>query len=268
MYKGKRIAVVVPAYNEERFIAQTLNTIPPFVDRVYAVNDASTDRTLEIAQVIARADNRITVIHREERGGIGASVTTGHKKALEDGMDVVAVMAGDGEMDPARLGSIIDPVVEGRADYSKGDRFSIAGYSSGMSRWRVFGSVVLTYLTRIASGYWHVSDPQHGYTAISRNTLARLPLNRMYEGYAFENDMLVQLNVAGARVLDIPMPMPRSAEVTKKYSKITYPSFIVKTSWMLVRSFVWRVWVKYVKRSRLSPVASRDEIRRESRQGQ
>ena len=248
MYKGKKVAVVVPAYNEERFIAGVLATIPLFVDKIYAVDDGSTDRTLEIAQSIAGQNSHITVINRKERGGIGASVTTGHKKALADGMDVIAIMAGDGEMDPVFLDKILDPVAEGRADYAKADRFSVAGHKDGMSAWRIFGSFFLTYLTRIASGYWHVSDSQHGYTAISREVLEKLPLDKLYKGYAFENDMLVKLNVIDARVLDIPMPMPESAAVSKKYSKIKYHSFIIKTGWLLFKDFLWRIWVKHVKR--------------------
>jgi glycosyltransferase involved in cell wall biosynthesis len=248
VYKGKRVAVVMPAYNEESFIARVLTTIPSFVDQIYAVNDGSTDHTLEIAQTIARQNSHITVINRKERGGVGAAITTGHVKALADGMDVIAVMAGDGEMDPALLEKLLEPVAEGRADYAKGDRFSIAGHKNGISAWRIFGIFLLTYLTRIASGYWHVSDPQHGYTAISKQILGKLPLDKLYKGYAFENDMLVNLNVIGARVLDIPMPMPASAATSKKYSKIRYPSFIVKTSWLLFKDFVWRIWVKYMKR--------------------
>lgn len=248
MYKGKKIAVVVPSYNEERFITMVLNTIPPFVDKIYAVSDGSTDQTLEIAQSIAKQNGKITVINRKERGGIGAAVTTGHKKALADGIDVLAVMAGDGEMDPAFLEKVLDPVVEDKADYAKGNRFSIAEHRSGMSTWRVFGNFLLTYLTRIASGYWHVSDPQHGYTAISRETLGKLPLDKICKGYAFENDMLVKLNVIDARVLDIPMPMPASSTASKKYSKIRYRSFIIKTSWLLLKDFVWRIQVKYMKR--------------------
>jgi glycosyltransferase involved in cell wall biosynthesis len=248
VYKGKKVAVVMPAYNEERFIARVLTTIPPFVDQIYAVNDGSTDHTLEIAQTIARQNSHITVINRKQRGGVGAAITTGHVKAFADGMDVIAVMAGDGEMDPALLEKLLEPVAEGRADYAKGDRFSVAGHKSGISAWRIFGIFLLTYLTRLASGYWHISDPQHGYTAISRQTLGKLPLDKLYKGYAFENDMLVNLNVIGARVLDIPMPMPVSAATSKKYSKIRYRSFMVSTSWLLFKDFAWRIWVKYMKR--------------------
>ncbi|MGA8849169.1 MAG: glycosyltransferase family 2 protein [Dehalococcoidia bacterium] len=266
MYKGKRVAVVMPAYNEEKFIARVLTTIPPFVDKIYAVSDGSTDRTLEIAQSIAEQNSKIMVINRKERGGIGAAVTMGHERALADGMDVIAVMAGDGEMDPAFLDKILDPVVEGRADYAKGDRFSMAGHKNGISAWRIIGIFLLTYLTRIASGYWHISDPQHGYTAISRETLGKLPLDKLYKGYAFENDMLVNLNVINARVVDIPMPMPASATASKKYSKIRYRSFIVKTSWLLLKDFVWRVGVRYMKQPSNKALAVGEKAHNKSEQ--
>lgn len=245
MYKGKRVAVVVPAYNEERFIAQVLNTIPSFVDRIYAVNDASTDGTLEVISGIASQDGKIAVVNRKKNGGVGAAIVSGHKMACHDEMDVIAVMAGDGQMDPTILPKILDPVVEGKADYSKGNRLSTPEHRKGMSAWRRFGNILLTYLNKIASGYWRISDPQCGYTAISRETLQRIDLDRLYEGYAFENDMLVKLNVVGAQVVDIPWPAPNYGYKT---SKIRYPRFIVTTSWLLLRDFVWRLWVEYVKR--------------------
>lgn len=248
MYKGKKIAVVVPAYNEEKFIAQTIMTIPHFVDRIYLVDDASTDGTYEIASNIASQNGRLTVIKRPKNEGVGAAIISGHKEALKDKMDVVAIMAGDGEMDPAMLDKVLDPVVEGKADYAKGNRFSTPQHKNGMSAWRIFGSFLLTYLTRIASGYWHMSDPQHGYTAISGDTLQKVSLQQLYKSFAFENDMLVKLNVIGARVIDIAMPVPASVRYSKKHSKIRYPSFIVKTSWLLLKDFFWRLWVKYIRR--------------------
>lgn len=244
MYKDKQIGVVVPAYNEEGLIAQTLSTVPSFADRVYAVNDASTDRTLEIMQAIGGRNGHITVVDRKERGGIGAAVITGHKKALEDGMDVVAVMAGDGQMDPAVLPMILDPVVEGRADYSKGDRLSVRRHREGMPALREFGNTLLTYLTRIASGYWHISDPQNGYTAISSSVLLRLDLNRVQQGFYFENDLLVKLHVCDAKVTDVPHP----ARYGSERSKIRYLDFMVNTSWLLLKGFLWRLWIERIRR--------------------
>lgn len=262
MYKGKKVAVVVPSYNEERFIAEVLTTIPPFVDKIYAVNDGSTDHTLEIMQSIARQDGNITVTNRKEQGGIGAAVTTGHRKALADGMDLIAVMAGDGQMDPFFLDKLLDPLVAGIADYAKGNRFINPEYERGTPPFRIFGSFLLNYLNKIASGYWHVSDPQQGYTAISSKTLQKINLDKLYKGFAFENDLLVKLNLVMARVIEIPVA-PRYGN---QRSKIRYHSFIIKTSWLLLKDFVWRIWVKHVKRPSDNTLAIAEKAQNESRQ--
>jgi len=244
MYKGNKIAVVVPAYNEEKFIASVITTIPDFVDKIYVVNDASTDNTLEIVSRLAGENTKLTIINREKRGGVGAAIISGHKEALKDNIDAVAIMAGDGQMEPSLLHKILNPIVEGKADYAKGDRLSTPQYKRGMTAWRAFGNFLLTHLTRIASGYHHISDPQDGYTAISTKTLQKLDLDRIEEGFAFENDMLVKLNIIGARVIDIPHP----AVYRGQRSKIKYPRFIVKTSWLLLKDFLWRLKVKYLTR--------------------
>lgn len=245
MYKGKKIAVVVPAYNEEKFIAQTIESVPSFVDKIYAVNDASTDRTLEIMRSMTNQNGRITIVVRDRRGGVGAAIISGHKKALKDNIDVVGIMAGDGQMSPSILHKILDPIIEGKADYAKGDRLSIPQYKNGMSTWRAFGNFLLTRLNRIASGYHYISDPQNGYTAISAQTLRKLDLDRVEKGFAFENDMLVKLNIIGARVVDVPHP----AIYGGQNSKIRYPHFIVKTSWLLLKDLIWRIWLKRIRRN-------------------
>lgn len=244
MYKGKKIAVVVPAYNEERFIAHVLDTMPSFVDKIYAVNDASTDRTLKIMQSIASHNSKTIVVNRERKGGVGAAIISGHKRALADNIDVVTILAGDDQMDCAILHKILDPIVAGKADYAKGDRLSVPQHKKEMSAWRSFGNFLLTHLTRLASGYWHISDPQNGYTAISAKTLQKLNLDGIEKGFAFENDILVKLNIIGARVVDVPHP----AIYRGQTSKIGYPHFIVKTSWLLLKDFFWRIWVEYIRR--------------------
>ncbi len=244
MYKEKMIAVVVPAYNEKNLIGQVIESIPEFVDRIYAVNDASTDDTKEILLKLARKHTRLTVINHEQNGGVGAAIISGHKMACRDKVDVVAIMAGDGQMDPAILDKIIDPVVEGRADFAKGDRLSFSPQRNGMSAWRTFGNILLTHLTKIASGYWHMVDPQNGYTAISREFLQRLDLDRIEKGFAFENDMLVKLNILGARLVDVP----HAAKYGKEHSKIRYHRYIINTSWVLLKMFLWRMKVKYISR--------------------
>jgi len=242
MYKDKLIGVVVPAHNEEEFVGTVIDTIPDYIDRIYAVNDCSTDKTLEIILRKSREDDRVIVIDRRYQGGVGASILSGHMKAIQDNMDILVVMAGDGQMPPEVLYRIIDPVAEGRADYSKGDRLSKRENQKEMPLFRFLGNLLLTSLTRLASGYWHVSDPQNGYTAISVETLKKLALDKIERGFAFENDMLVKLNVVGARVKDVPHP----AIYRGQHSKIRYFEFIVNTSWILLRGFFWRIWVKYI----------------------
>lgn len=247
MYKSKKIGVVVPAYNEERFITPTLATIPEMVDRVYVVDDASKDNTYRLAMDMAEKDKRIVVIRRGTNGGVGAAIISGHKAALKENMDIVAIMAGDNQMPPQFLPALLDPVAAGSADYAKGDRMSRPEDRREMPGFRRFGTFLLTILTRIASGYWHLNDPQNGYTAISAETLRELHLDDIYRGFAFENDMLVRLNIINARVIDVPHP----ALYRGQQSKINYPRFIVKTSWMLLKSWIWRLWMKYIKRDKV-----------------
>lgn len=245
MYKLKKIGVSVPAHNEERFIGTVIDTMPVFVDKIYIVNDASTDETAEIVTARIKQDNRVVLINRQACGGVGAAVLAGHARALKDGMDVVAVMAGDGQMDPAILYKFIDPIIEGRADYTKGNRLSNSRDKKEMPAWRAFGNFLLTNLSKISCGYWHISDPQNGYTAISSELLNKLNIVRIEKGFAFENDMLVKLNVIGARVMDIQHP----AVYRGQTSKIRYGKFIVQTSWILLKNFIWRIWAKYIQRN-------------------
>jgi glycosyltransferase involved in cell wall biosynthesis len=244
LYKGKTIAVVVPAYNEEDFIADVIRGIPEFVDRVYVVNDASTDNTAKIAQSFVSRNDKIKLINHQENGGVGAAITSGHLEALEKTIDIVTVMAGDNQMPPEYMPALLDPIVEGEADYAKGDRMSHSQHRKEMPKFRRLGTFLLTILTRISSGYWHIKDPQNGYTAISGKALSKIPLNRVYKGFAFENDMLIRLNLINARVVDVPHPAVYRGQV----SKINYPKFIILTSWMLLTSWLWRIWKKYITR--------------------
>ncbi len=240
MYSGKKVGVIVPAHNEDRFIGTVIRFMPTFVDKIYVVNDGSTDKTAQIVNAEKSKNERLVLINRAQKGGVGAAILSGHSMALRDGMEVLAVMAGDGQMDPVYLERIIQPVVAGTADYAKGNRLSSELDRQEMPPWRLFGNILLTYLTRFASGYWNISDPQNGYTAISANTLSKLDMEKIERGFAFENDMLVKLNVVGAKVVDVP----HSALYSGQNSKIRYSRFIVRTSWVLVKDAAWRVWAK------------------------
>lgn len=235
-----KIGVVVPAYNEESLIRETIIGIPPYVNRIYIIDDCSIDNTSSIVESIR--DPRIVLVRNERNMGVGGAISRGYKLALEDGMDIVAVMAGDNQMDPEQLPGLIMPIIEGRADYTKGNRLLNARYREGMSTWRTIGNYMLTLLNMVASGYWHLADPQNGYTAISSKALKVLDLDRLYQRYAFENDILVKLNLYDVKVVNIPIP----ARYGSERSKIKYTSFIVRTSLYFCSALVWRVWNKYI----------------------
>lgn len=200
-----RVAVVIPAYNEERKIAATVRSIPEFVDDVLVVDDASHDDTC--AHALAAAGDRVgvEVIRHDENRGVGAAIGSGYRRALELGADVAVVMAGDGQMDPADLPALLDPIARGTADYVKGNRFLHPTIWTTMPPSRIVGNVLLSAATKVTSGYRHVFDSQCGYTAIHRDALARIPLDALWSRYGYPNDLLSRLNIAGVRVVDVPV---------------------------------------------------------------
>src|SRR5215813_7711178 len=205
MYEGKTIAVVVPAYNEEKLIGRVLETMPDFVDLIIVVDDASTDQTLDVAASYRQLlGDRLVLLYHKENQGVGAAIVTGYQQALAREIDVTAVMAGDAQMDPADLGRVVAPVVRGEADYVKGNRLFRGESWQMIPHYRYLGNAVLSLLTKIASGYWHIADSQSGYTVVSGPMLRLLDLDRIYTKYGFPNDMLVHLNVWNARVRDFP----------------------------------------------------------------
>ena len=243
MLEGKRIAVVVCAYNEEHLVQTTIGNVPDFVDRIYVVDDASPDATAERAR--EAGDPRVEVIRHVQNRGVGATIMTGYKRAVEERMDVAAVMAGDNQMDPADLATLCGAVARGEVDYAKANRLVSGDAWRLMPRNRYLGNAVLSLLTKVASGYWHVADSQSGYTAISLEMMEKLDFDRIYPRYGFPNDMLVHLNVWNARVRDFPSrPVYGVGEV----SGIKLHSVIPRISWLLVKAFFWRLREKYVIR--------------------
>jgi glycosyltransferase involved in cell wall biosynthesis len=243
VFEGKRVGVVVPAYDEEALIGATLGGIPPLVDRIIVVDDGSSDRTAERAR--EGGDPRVEVISHERRSGVGAATLTGYARAIEDGMDVVVVMNGDNQMDPEDLPTLVAPVARGELDYAKANRLATGQAWQLIPKTRFFGNAILSMLTKVASGYWHVADSQSGYTAVSRELLERLDLDHIYTNYGFPNDMLVHLNVWNARVRDFPS---RPIYGVGERSNMRYRHVVPRIAWLLVRGFFWRLWEKYVKR--------------------
>ena len=243
MLAGKSVAVVVPAYDEEALVAATIRGIPAFVDRIYVVDDASRDGTAEAAR--ASGDGRVEVLVHERNEGVGGAIVTGYKRAVADGVDVTCVMAGDNQMDPADLERIALPVARGEVDYAKANRLVSGEAWEVMPRSRYLGGAMLSLLTKIASGYWHVADSQSGYTAAGREILSELDLDRIYRRYGFPNDMLVHLNVWNARVRDVPS---RPVYGVGERSGIRIPRIVPRISWLLAKGFFWRMKQKYVIR--------------------
>jgi glycosyltransferase involved in cell wall biosynthesis len=241
--EGKSVAVVVPAHDEEQLIAATIIGIPDFVDRIFVVDDASTDGTAEAAR--GADDPRVEVVTHDRNRGVGASIVTGYKRALSERIDAVAVMAGDNQMDPDELETFALPVVRGELDYAKANRLFTGSAWQLIPHTRYLGNAVLSLFTKIASGYWHVADSQAGYTVISLPMLSQLDLDRVYTSYGFPNDMLVHLNVWNARVRDFPS---RPIYGVGERSGIKIRRVVPRISWLLWKGFFWRLREKYVIR--------------------
>jgi glycosyltransferase involved in cell wall biosynthesis len=243
MLEGKRVAVVVPAHNEEELVVATLQGIPGFVDRIYVVDDASTDATAERAR--SADDPRVEVIEHDRNRGVGAAIVSGYKRALAERIDATAVMAGDNQMDPDELEGLALPVVRDELDYAKANRLFTGSAWRLIPRNRYLGNAMLSFLTKIASGYWHIADSQAGYTVLSLRVLRLLDLDRIYTSYGFPNDMLVHLNVWDARVRDFPS---RPIYGVGERSGIRIRRVVPRISWLLWKGFFWRLREKYVIR--------------------
>ncbi len=294
MLNGKTIAVVVPAYNEEKQIGMVIDTMPDFVDRIIVVNDRSKDRTADVVKEKIENDNKKTIFVKEvtnkilknkynhaevvagkieqeeakkftpseivneepgkdriilinhlKNAGVGGSIATGYKWTKEHNIDCTAVMAGDGQMDPSELQKICMPVVNGEVDYVKGNRLIHRSALLVIPKIRYLGNSILSILTKIASGYWHVSDTQTGYTAISLNALKAVRLHRIYKKYGMPNDLLVKLNIAFCTIREVEIkPIYNIGEK----SKMKVLKVIPKISFLLFKSFFKRLWFKYLFR--------------------
>jgi glycosyltransferase involved in cell wall biosynthesis len=248
VYKSLSVAVVVPAHNEQAHISDVISGMPKFVDHIIVIDDTSTDSTFDVA--MAAADKRTEVIRHEVNTGVGGAVITGHRRAIELRADVSVVMAGDDQMDPEYLPVLLDPIAERGYGFVKANRFFSMQSFAGMPRHRVFGNMVLTFLTKASSGYWDLVDPQNGYTAVTRSALEAIPLHRVAQRYDFENDLLIWLNIANVRALDVPIPAVYGEEV----SGMRLHKVVPRLLGTLFTGFWRRIWIKYVLWS-FSPVA-------------
>jgi dolichol-phosphate mannosyltransferase len=234
------IVVVIPAFRVEREIARVLEEIPDFIRHIIVVNDASTDSTQAIVQASAQKDPRIFLLCHEQNLGVGGAMVTGFQKALELSADVVIKMDGDGQMDAKYLPDLITPILEGQADYTKGNRFRDFPSLTKMPFIRRIGNLFLGFLTKAATGYWNLFDPANGYVAIGAEALAELPLEKLDRTYYFETSMLANLYLIGAVVRDVSM----SARYEEEQSNLYVHRVLLEFPPKLLSTFIKRIALK------------------------
>ncbi len=245
MYENHSIAVVVPAYNEETQIGKVIETMPELVDKIIIVDDLSGDKTSETVQSYIGKEDRIILILHEVNQGVGGAIATGYKWARDNDMDIAVVMAGDGQMDPDDLPALLDPVVHDGVDYTKGNRLVTGEAFKVIPKVRYFGNSMLSLLTKIASGYWHVADSQTGYTAINKEALHKINWDEMFKRYGQPNDLLVKLNVLNFRVRDVPI---RPVYNIGEKSGLKPLRAIYSIGSLVFRLWLWRLKEKYIIR--------------------
>ena len=207
-----KIAVVIPCFNTAKHIQKVIETIPNNVNHIIVIDDKCPQKSGKIAENLK--DNKVIVIHHKKNSGVGGAVISGYKKALELNCDIIVKMDGDGQMNPDYLNRLIMPIIEKKADYTKGNRFYDFKALQSMPKTRLLGNGILSFFTKASSGYWNITDVVNGYTAISGNALRNLNLSKLNEGYFFEINLLIQIGIAGYRVHDIPIPAVYGDEIS------------------------------------------------------
>lgn len=205
MSKAKRITVVIPAYKVTGQILGVIAAIPKVVTNILVVDDGCPQGSGSLVEKSVR-DKRVEVLFHSKNQGVGAAMKSGYRRALELGSEIVIKIDGDGQMDPSRIEELIAPIQDGAAEYAKGNRFYEVEAVKRMPKKRIFGNLFLSFFTKFSTGYWHIFDPNNGFTAISRSALEKLPLHKVDSRYFFESDMLFRLYVSGSVVRDVPMP--------------------------------------------------------------
>ncbi len=233
MFKGKKISVIIAAYNEERFIEKVIHDIPNFVDYIIVVNDGSTDKTKDILRAYTKRN--IFFENHKTNCGVGTATATGYIKSLELETDIAVTMNGDGQMSPDDLVLLLEPLVEGLCDYVKGTR--LISSKPKIPFVRYIGIRILSFLTRFSSGYRNITDSQCGFTAITQETLKKLNLSKIYPRYGFLNDMLTKLNTTGARMQEVPVKAIYMSGTSKMKLRIVIPQLSI----LLCKNFFFRI---------------------------
>ena len=237
------IAVVIPSYKVTAHILEVIKSIGPEVQKIYVVDDACPDGSGALVQKQSK-DKRVEIFFHETNQGVGGAVVTGYKAALKDEIDVIVKVDGDGQMDPSLISTIAKPVVEGYADYSKGNRFDSLENLFSMPKTRIFGNAVLSLWSKLSSGYWNITDPTNGFTAIHRKALQAIQLDKLRKTYFFESDLLFRLSIVNAVVMDVPMVSVYGDEK----SNLKIRKVIFEFPWRHTVNLAKRIFYKYYLR--------------------
>lgn len=239
MKSNKRIAVVIPSYKVVKHIKDVINTLPQFIDYIIVVDDKCPMQSGRVAEELN--NSKVIVLFHEKNKGVGGAVVTGYKKAVELNADIVIKMDGDGQMNPDYIEELIEPIINNRADYTKGNRFNDFNALRSMPNVRLFGNSVLSFLVKVSSGYWNMMDPTNGYTAISKEAINGVNLNSLSKRYFFESDMLINLNIENLVVKDVAIPARYGDEESSlKISKVMF-----EFPFKLFKGFCKRISFKY-----------------------
>lgn len=245
MFKGARVGVLIPAYNEATQLPDVLRTLPDYVDDIVVIDDASTDDTLAVARTAQQRDDRIVLLELPENRGVGGALAEGYRWARDNDLDIAVSIDGDGQMDPDEMADLIEPIVDDIADYTKGNRLLDADQWRTIPGIRFFGNAVLSLLTKPTSGYWAVADSQSGYTAAGAWALQHIDWDAVYPRYGRPNDVLVLANLAECRVADVPV---RAIYGVGERSSMKIARVTFAIAFLLLRRFWYRLFKKYVVR--------------------
>jgi glycosyltransferase involved in cell wall biosynthesis len=238
-----KICVVIPAYKVSKTLTNLTAEIGPEVNNIIVVDDKCPESSgMKVKENVS--DSRVEVIFRSENGGVGAAVITGYKRALDLGSEIIIKLDGDGQMKPSRIQELIKPIIEGKADYTKGNRFFEVEAIKKMPKLRILGNLFLSFMTKFSSGYWQIFDPNNGFTAISKNTLQSLPLSKIDKGYFFESDMLFRLNLNRSVVQDVYMPSIYENEKSSlRIGKVIF-EFPIKHIRNLIKRIIYTYYIR------------------------
>jgi glycosyltransferase involved in cell wall biosynthesis len=236
------IAVVIPTYKANLHLRQVISGLPQMVNHIIVVDDKCPQNSGEIAVEMGKEDNRIIVVKHQVNQGVGGAVVTGYKKALELECDIIIKMDADDQMDPAYLPDLIKPVAQGKAGYAKGNRFVDFTALRSMPRFRLIGNSALSFMVKACSGYWNMMDPTNGYTAISKDVLKKINLDKLAKRYFFESDMLIRLNIYNTVVKDVPIP----ARYGNEESSLSIRNTMLRFPFLLTKGLIKRFVLKYL----------------------